>query len=312
MLKRIKDIRFSVQTAGFLLAALGIIMFSAKAIMVKLAYHYNIDTVSLLLLRMGFALPVYLIIALGQLKMGNFKRLFYFDYLKILGLGFIGYYLASYFDFSGLRFITASMERLILFIYPTLVLLISAIFLRKKVTIKQKLAILITYIGIILAFGSGLQIVGGNYIIGGIMILLSALTYAIYLVGSGQLIPRFGPVLFTALAMIVSCVCVVIHFSFIHTANLLNYPSQVYILGLSMAIISTVIPSFLISAAIKRLGASNFAIIGSLGPISTIFLAVIFLGEEINVYQILGTIVVIAGVTVINIERAETKIIQKS
>ena len=269
MFKKISNIRFSDQAIGFMLAALGIVMFSSKAIMVKLAYRYDIDAISLLLLRMAFALPVYIAIAFSQMRKGKMAIVQRVDYLAIVGLGFVGYYLASFFDFYGLRFISASMERLILFIYPTLVLLISALFFGKKVSLKQKLAIVITYAGILLAFGSGLTLHGEHYVFGGFLIILSALTYALYLVGSGQIIPRIGPVLFTTLAMIVSCVCVLVHFAVMNVNSLLKYPPEVYLLGLAMAIIATVIPSFLISEAIKRMGASNFAIIGSLAyPLS--------------------------------------------
>ena len=140
--------------------------------------------------------------------------------------------------------------------------------------------------------------------VGTISIFLSAFTYAIYLVGSGAMIPKLGPVRFTAYAMTVSCFMVILHYLAINSFEVLHQPGEVYALGFAMAIISTVIPSFLISEAIKRLGASNFAIYGSLGPISTIVLAIIFLGERIDLYQIIGTVIVIIGMSIINLGKS--------
>ena len=278
-------------------------MFSAKAIMVKLGYRYNVDTVTLLLLRMVFALPFYLVIAVRENRKKDTIRLSSKDYWSILLLGFIGYYLASFFDFYGLQFISASLERLILFVYPTLVILISAVFFRKKASKIQKIAILITYMGIFLAFVDDLSFTGSNLWIGVGAIFLSALTYAFYLVGSGEMIPKIGAVKFTAYAMTVSSVMVILHYLIANSFEVLHQPWQVYALGFGMATISTVIPSFLISEAIKRLGASNFAIYGSVGPISTILLAIVFLGERLDIYQIFGTLVVIVGVSIINIKK---------
>ena len=278
-------------------------MFSAKAIMVKLGYRYNVDTVTLLLLRMVFALPFYLVIAVRENRKKDTIRLSSKDYWSIVLLGFIGYYLASFFDFYGLQFISASLERLILFVYPTLVILISAVFFRKKASKIQKIAILITYMGIFLAFVDDLSFTGSNLWIGVGAIFLSALTYAFYLVGSGEMIPKIGAVKFTAYAMTVSSVMVILHYLIANSFEVLHQPWQVYALGFGMATISTVIPSFLISEAIKRLGASNFAIYGSVGPISTILLAIVFLGERLDIYQIFGTLVVIVGVSIINIKK---------
>lgn len=262
--------------------------------MVKLAYQYDVDSISLLLLRMGFALPFYLVIALitrpkSQLSKG--------DYLWLIGLGLIGYYLASYFDFAGLQFIKASLERLILFIYPTLVVLISYIVFKTRITKNQTLGIVITYFGILVIFGAELQFGDQEEtIIGGLLIFLSAITYAAYLVGSGWLIPRFGSTVFTAYAMIVSCIAVIIHYSFTSTTTLFDHPIEVYIIGFLMAILATVVPTFLISYAIKNLGANNFSIFGSLGPVSTIGLAYIFLEERITSLQMIGALIILFGI----------------
>lgn len=272
--------------------------------MVKLAYQYDIDAVELLLLRMVFALPFYIIIAFLK-KPKNPDQIKNRDYLWVFFFGFVGYYLASYFDFLGLKHIKASMERIILFIYPTLVLLISRIFLKKAITKPQVIAILITYIGIIITFSQELEISGDGVIIGGSLVFLSALTYATYLAGSGWLIPKFGATTFTSYAMIVSCTGIIMHYFLFRRTDLTSYELEVYLLSLAMALVSTVIPSYMVSAAIKTLGAPNFSIIGSLGPISTIILANIFLDERMTSIQIIGTVVVIMGIIVISRSKAK-------
>ncbi len=291
-----------------LMAALGVIMFSAKAVLVKLAYAYQVDSVSLLLLRMSFALPVYIIIAFVEVSKSKRTRLKARDYYALIALGFMGYYLASYLDFEGLKHLSAGMERLILFVYPTLVVIISSLALKKKISKQQLGAILITYVGVFVAFYkyASLAEVQGNIPLGVILIFGSALSYAIYLVGSGDLIPRIGSVRFTAYAMIVSCTSVIIHYLIKGgDAEVFHLHPQVYLLGAAMAIFSTIIPSFLLSEAIKRIGASNVAIIGSLGPVSTIILAAIFLGEKVSLYQIIGTCIVISGILLIMLSKSD-------
>lgn len=296
--------KLSYQSIGALLGVLGIVMFSAKAIMVKLGYRFDVDPLTLLLLRMFFALPFYLVIGYRETKKTTY-HLKTKDVAWLIGLGFVGYYLASYFDFYGLQFIDASLERLILFVYPTLVILISITFLGKPVLRIQIFAILITYFGILVTFAHNITLQRENLWWGVGSIFLSALTYAIYLVGSGELIPRLGAVRFTSYAMTVSCLMVSVHYLLMNTFEVWHQPWQVYALGFAMATFSTVIPSFLISEAIKRLGSSNFAIYGSIGPISTIVLAVIFLGETLDIYQIAGTMIVIIGVSTINIKKTK-------
>ena len=287
-----------------LIAVVGIVLFSAKAIMVKLAYQYKVSTLHLLLFRMLFSLPFYLIILyfLKPLAPNKVKNQ---DYLWLVFFGFIGYYLASYFDFLGLQYIKASLERIILFVYPTLVLLIGRIFLKEKISRKQVIAILITYFGVIVTFGGEIQYSGDHIFLGGFLIFLSALTYASYLVGSGWLIPKFGVFRFTSYAMIVSTICVVVHYLIFDRTSIFGYAYQVYLLGLLMAVLSTLIPSFLVSMAIKRLGASNFSIIGSIGPISTIILAYLFLDERLTWLQLLGAVIVIIGITFVSLNKSK-------
>ncbi len=267
--------------------------------MVKLAFQYDVDSVTLLLLRMIFSLPFYIVISFLQKPLID-KNLVIKDFILLIGFGFIGYYLASYFDFLGLSYIKASLERLILFIYPTLVFLISFIFLKRKITRNQMIAILITYVGVAIVFTSELNLgQSENVILGAFLIFLSALTYASFLVGSGWLIPKFGATRFTSYAMIISCICVIIHYAITRDiSNVFLLNSEVYWIGLIMAVFATVIPSYLISFSIKTLGPGNFSILGSLGPISTVMLAYIFLDERLTYIQILGAIVVIAGVMI--------------
>ena len=292
-------IKINSKSQGVLLAVIGVVLFSAKAIMVKLAYGYKIDAVSLLMLRMLFSLPVYLVIAIlvKPEKQGAIQKS---DYLWLVFFGFIGYYLASYFDFEGLNYIKAGLERIVLFVYPTLVLLISRLFLKTKISKIQILAILLTYLGVVIAFSGELDLSSENLYLGIGFIFLSALTYAMYLVGSGWLIPKFGVLCFTAYAMIVSTVCVMVHYALTCEFNLLDYPREVYFLGIAMAILSTIIPSFMVSKSIALIGSSDFSIIASIGPISTILLAYIFLAEQLSIHQVFGTLIVIAGILLVS------------
>lgn len=290
----------SAKSIAVFLGVLGVVLFSAKAVMVKMAYQYDIPPVPLLLLRMLFALPFYLTIAFLR-KPAHPEKIVKKDYLWIVFFGMMGYFIASYFDFLGLQYIQASLERIILFLYPTIVLFMSRVFLKKRITRVQIMAILISYLGIIITFWGAVSVEGSDVILGGLLVFVSALTYAGYLVGSGWLIPKFGSVTFTSYAMIVSCLSICVYYALTQDVSLLwQYPTEVYGIALAMAVLSTVIPSYLISESIKVLGAPSFSVIGSLGPISTIILANIFLDERLMPLQVLGTVVVIAGIYVVS------------
>jgi len=283
---------------GIFLGALGVVLFSSKAVMVKIAYNYKVDAITMLFLRMFFSFPFYIAIVYlyrNEEKEGSisFKKK---EYAWVVFFGFVGYYLASFFDFIGLIYIKASLERIILFVYPTIVILLNSVFLKQPITKSQTLAILLSYIGIVIAFSDEVDV--DNIYLGGFFILLSAVTYASYLVGSGWLIPKFGVVKFTAYAMLVSCFCVFIHFSIIWETNLFNLPWEVYGLGLLIAIFATVIPSFLVSTSIKIINSSNFAIVAGIGPISTIILASIFLNESLTLVQFFGSLLVVTGIII--------------
>ncbi len=288
---------------GVLLGILGIVLFSSKAVMVKLAYKYNVDAITMLLLRMLFSFPFYLAIAFLYRNKNSDNTITKKDYYWVLFFGLVGYYLASYFDFVGLTYIKASLERIILFIYPTIVLLLNRLFLKQPITKIQALAIFLSYVGIIIAFSDEVDVSGNHVFIGGFFVLLSAITYASYLVGSGWLIPKFGVVKFTAYAMIVSCISVFIHFSIISDVDLFALPWQVYGYGCLIAVFATVIPSFLVSASIKIISSSNFAIVAGIGPISTIILASIFLEEHLTLIQFFGALLVIIGIIITSIKK---------
>jgi len=287
---------------GIGIGVLGIVLFSSKAVMVKLAYHYHVDAISVLLLRMLFSFPFYVIIALVYRKKNTAVKIKEQDYLWVVFFGFVGYYLASYFDFVGLGYIKASLERIILFIYPTIVILLNRVFLKQAISKTQALAIGLTYIGIIIAFSNEVNVSGNQAFLGGFFILLSAMTYASYLVGSGWLIPKFGVVKFTAYAMLVSCFCVFIHYGLVGKTDICSWPWQVYGLGFLIAVFSTVIPSFLVSLSIKMISSSNFAIVAGIGPISTIILASVFLNETLTLLQIFGALIVISGIVFMSVK----------
>lgn len=290
---------------GVFLGVLGIVLFSSKAVMVKLAYEYNVDAITMLLLRMLFSFPFYVVIAYlyRSEKKGvkNTKE----DYVWVVFFGLVGYYLASFFDFVGLTYIKASLERIILFVYPTIVILLNRLFFKQPITKIQTLAIFLSYLGIVIAFSDEIDVSGNNVYLGGLFVLLSAITYASYLVGSGWLIPKFGVVKFTAYAMLVSCFCVFIHFSIISKTDLFTLPWQVYGLGFLIAVFATVIPSFLVSASIKTISSSNFAIIAGIGPISTIVLASFFLNENLTLVQFFGALLVIIGIVITSLKKAK-------
>ena len=292
---------------GVLLGILGIVLFSSKAVMVKLAYQYEVDAISILLLRMLFSFPFYIIIAYLYRNQNSEVAIKNKDYVWVIFFGFVGYYLASYFDFVGLTYIKASLERIILFLYPTMVLFLNKFFLKQPITKIQAGAIALTYLGIVIAFWDEVAISGNDTYIGGFFILLSAITYASYLVGSGWLIPKFGVMKFTAYAMIISCVCVFIHYIIVSKVSLFGFSWEVYFLGFLIAIFATVIPSFLVSASIKMISSSNFAIVAGIGPISTIILAAIFLNERLTVLQLFGALAVIIGILLVSLKKPKTK-----
>lgn len=298
------------QLLGVALAFVGAIMFSTKAVFVKLAYQYEVDSVTLLLLRMLFSLPIYLGIAIYFSRKPKKYEPTRKDYLLVIFLGVMGFYLSSLLDFVGLSYITASLERLILFAYPTIAVLIGVFYFKEKINRSQIFALILTYLGIAIVFIGNVSITNQrSLIIGSVLIACCAVTYAIYIAGSGQLIPKFGTWLFTSYALTVSSIAVILHY-LIQNKGIgnLDLPYQVYMYGLLMATISTVIPTLLISESIRLVGASNVAIVSSVGPISTITLAYFFLNERLTIVQLLGGILVLSGVVFVTISRKRNQV----
>lgn len=289
---------------GIVICLFGAICFSTKAIFVKLAYRdTQVDAVSLLALRMIFSLPFFLVSAgVYSSKESNVKFTTK-QWIYIAFIGCLGYYISSLLDFLGLQFVTAGIERLILFIYPTLVLLMNSLLFKQKIKSIQWLAVAITYIGLLLAFFSEVDFDSSqneNFLWGSFLIFVCAITYAAYIVGSGKLIPMVGAVKFNSYAMSFACMGVLIHFFITSEQSLLALPSQVYTYSLLMAILSTVIPSYLVTLGIRRIGSDNAAIVSSVGPVSTILLAYYFLNESIFVMQIVGAAMILFGVLLIS------------
>lgn len=287
---------------GFIVAFAGAVLFSTKAIMVKKAFaDTGVSALSLLTFRMLFSLPFYLVTAFVlSNKQGNVKFTSK-DWWLIIFLGVIGYYLSSLFDFTGLQYVSAGIERLILFLYPTFVVLINACMFGQAVTRTQKIALILTYIGIGIAYFGELNITsaGDNFFLGSLLIFLCAVTYASYLVGSGRLIPKLGASKFTAYVMLTATAGVLVHFFAASGYSTLVLTKELTIYAILLAVVATVIPSFLIAYGMKTIGANNTAIVTSVGPVSTILQAHWILEEHIFTEQIIGTILVIIGVLLI-------------
>lgn len=283
---------------GALLVLLGAFGFSAKAIFIKLAYRYggSVDTVTLMALRMLMALPFFLLAGFFAGRHAQAQALSGRDWGAILILGFIGYYLSSWLDFSGLVYITAGLERLILYIYPTLVVLIVAALNKRRVQRREVAALLLTYAGVALVFFEGIGSAQSNALLGGALVLGAAVSFAVFTVASGSLIQRIGAIRFSAYSMSVAGVLTLIHYALTHPVQIPDLPVGVYQLGLLLAIFSTVIPSFMISLGIQRIGVSRASVISGGGPVATLALAAIVLGESISLIQIIGTVLVLTGV----------------
>jgi drug/metabolite transporter (DMT)-like permease len=298
-----------ISLAGFLVTFIGAILFSTKAVIVKKAFaDIKVDALSLLALRMICAVPFYLIVAFYKTGQEGNKKLTGKQWWFLIVLGLSGYYLSSFLDFVGLQYISAGLERLILFLYPTITMLITTLFFKQKVSTIQKMALLLTYAGTAVAFYGELKLDTGNtnFYYGSLLIFLCAITYGFFVAGSGQLIPQIGATKFTAYAMTVAAVGVLLHFvingnfTVIESGN-----TKFWLYGILIAVVATVIPSFLISAGLKKMGSNNVAIVSSVGPVSTIIQAHFILGEQIFAAQIFGTILVIAGVVMIGWKRKQ-------
>lgn len=283
---------------GLAFALIGSIAFSGKAIIVKLAYRHGTDAVTLLMLRMLFALPLFLALAWwsGRGRPALSRR----DWCAVFGLGFSGYYLASFLDFLGLAYISASLERLILYLNPTLVLLLGVLLHGRKVSARQLLALAVSYGGVLLVFGHELNDLGPNVGLGTLLVFGSALSYAVYLVQSGQEVQRLGALRLTGLATTVACLLCIGQFLLLRpAASVLAVPAPVLWLSLLNATACTFAPVILVMMGIERLGATLAAQTGLVGPMSTILMGIFILGEPMTPWILGGTALVLAGVALL-------------
>ena len=281
-------------TTGLILAAVGSIAFSGKAIIAKLAYRHGVDAVTLVMLRMLFALPLFVLMAwwAGRGKAALTQK----DALGILGLGFIGYYLSSSLDFWGLEYISASFERLILYLNPTLVLLLGWVMYQRRIARRQALAMAISYSGVLLVLGHELSLSGAHVLLGAALVMGSALTYAVYLTYSGQLVQRLGSLRLVGWATSVACLFCIGQFMLLRPLSLEAVAPQVLWLSLLNATACTVLPVLLVMMAVERIGPGLTAQTGMIGPMSTITMGVLLLDEPFTVWIVLGTILVMSGV----------------
>ena len=280
--------------AGLALAAAGSIAFSAKAIIVKLAYRHGVDAVTLIMFRMLFALPLFLALAwwAGRGKAALTRR----DLGAVLGLGFSGYYLASYLDFAGLQFISASLERLILYLHPTLVLFLGALLFKRSVQPRQLLALAVSYSGVLLVFGHEATLSDADTGLGAALVFASAVAYAVYLVTSGAEVQRLGALRLTGWATSVACALCILQFLLLRPLGAALVAPPVLWLSLLNATLCTFAPVIMIMLAIERVGATLTAQTGMIGPLSTILMGVLILGEPFNAWVAAGTALVLAGV----------------
>jgi drug/metabolite transporter (DMT)-like permease len=280
---------------GILLALGGAIAFSGKAIIVKLAYRHGVDAVTLIMLRMLFALPFFVAIAwwAGRGQAPLARR----DWGVVAGLGFSGYYLASFLDFAGLQYVSASLERLILYLNPTLVLLLNVLLFGHRVTPQRLAALAVSYAGVMLVFGHEAQLAGRDAVLGVALVFASAVSYAVYLVYSGAEVRRLGALRLTGLASSVACGLCIAQFLLLRPLDAATGAAPaVWALSLLNAVACTVAPVIMVMMAIERIGATLTAQTGMIGPLTTIVLGVLILGEPMNGWIVAGTALVIAGI----------------
>ncbi|MGY8661890.1 DMT family transporter [Bradyrhizobium sp. UFLA05-109] len=285
---------------GVGLAAVAAIAFSLRAIFVKLAYEDMSDPVTLLALRMIFSLPfLAAALALHRRSTAAAAPLTKRDALALAALGFIGYYLSSFLDMFGLQFVAAGIGRLLLFLYPTIVVIISALVLGKRISQREVVALLITYAGVALVLSGQLDTPNPNFWLGALLVMLSAVTFSIYLVGSGEVVARLGSIRFTAYATAAASIYCIMQFLLLRPLSALVLPVRVYELVLAMAVFSTVMPLFMMAEALRRIGASRVAMISALGPAATVVSGYLGLDERMTWVQTIGGILIVSGVLIV-------------
>ena len=281
--------------SGLVLAVFGAIAFSGKAIIVKLAYRYGVDAVTLLGLRMLFALPIFLVMAWWASR--GQRPLARSDWLGVVGLGVSGYYISSFLDFAGLQFITASLERLIMYLGPTFVMLLGWLLFGRTFRRQHVAGMAVSYVGVLLVLGRELRFEGSQVAFGAALVFASTITYAVYMVYSGQMVQRLGSLRLVGLATSVACLCCILQFMVLRPlGSLSTVAPQVMWLSVLNAIVCTALPVLLVMMAIERIGPALSAQTGMIGPISTIIMGVLILDEPFTLWLAAGTVLVIAGI----------------
>jgi len=278
------------------MAVVGTLAFSGKAIIVKLAYRHGVDAVTLITYRMLFALPVF--VAMAWWASRGQAALMGMDWVGVFLLGVSGYYLASFLDFLGLAYISASLERLILYLNPTIVMLLGLVLFKRRTTRRQMLAMAISYSGVLLVFGHDVTLLGKEAVWGALLVFLSAVSYALYLVYSGEMVKRVGSLRLVGLASTVACLCCLLQFVLLRPLSAALVEPEVIWLSLLNASVCTVLPVLLVMMAIERIGASMTAQTGMLGAMATILMSAVILGEPFTIWVAAGTALVIAGIYV--------------
>lgn len=292
---------------GIALALFGTVAFSLRPVLIKLAYGYVRDPITLIALRMMFALPFFLAAALWSARGSRASMLSVRELLAVFGLGALGYYLASTLDFIGLQYVTAGVGRLLLFLYPTIVVLLSAAFFQKPIRRRDVAALIVTYAGVALVLSAAVAGENLDLAAGAALVFGSAVAYAVYLVIGAEVARRIGAIRFAALAVSAACLCCILQFLLLRPLSALDLPHQVYGLIVIIAAVCTVIPVFMTAEALRRIGANQVAMIGAVGPVSAIILGAIVLDEAMTILQLAGAALVILGVMLATVEwRAKT------
>lgn len=287
---------------GLLLAVAGVLAFSLRPVIIKTAYSYGVDPITLILLRMAFSLPFFLGMAAWSGWRGGRARVSPRDWALTLGLGALGYYLASFLDFLGLQYVSAGIGRLLLFLYPTIVVLLSAAFLGKRIGVREVVSLAVSYAGVALVVSTEWHESGPAFGWGALLVFGSAVCYAVYLVAASKVIERVGSLRFTAYALTSASVCSIVQFLVLRPLSALDLPAPVYGLSAVMAVVCTVLPVFMTAEALRRVGANTVALIGALGPVSAAGLGWLVLGEDLGWVQMGGAVLVVVGVMIVSLK----------
>ena len=295
----------SYRAWGIAFAVLGVLAFSFRPILIKLSYAaHPVSPSTLLFLRMALSLPFFLVIAwwLRNQQPALARR----DWAAVAGLGFLGYYAASFLDFIGLQYVGAGVGRLILFLYPTLVLSLSFFFLKKTPTRREIASLVMSYAGIALVVSDQVDTSreGKLFLFGVLLVFASALCYAAYLVAGSQVVKRIGSMRFTAYSMAVATLPALIQFFALEPAGALDLPASVWTYAIILATVSTVLPLFLQAEALRRIGATEFALVGAVSPVSVAVMSALGLGEPFGLPQVAGAALVIGGVLLVSLRRS--------